>query len=67
MSTLRDFAVVGNMDGPRGMTQIGLGVIQCMWVEFVVGFRHFLAPKGFSPGTPVFLSPKKSRLKNRHL
>ena len=28
-----------------------------MWVEFVVG--SLLPPRGFSPGTPVFLSPQK--------
>ena len=28
-----------------------------MWVEFVVG--SLLAPRGFSPGTPVFPSPQK--------
>ena len=28
-----------------------------MWVEFVVG--SLLAARGFSPGTPVFLSPQK--------
>ena len=28
-----------------------------MWVEFVAGF--LLAPRGFSPGTPVFVSPQK--------
>ena len=28
-----------------------------MWVEFVVGSGSF-APKGFSPGTPVFTSPQ---------
>ena len=27
-----------------------------MWVEFVVGF-DYLAPRGFSPGTPVLPSP----------
>ena len=28
-----------------------------MWVEFVVG--SLLAPRGFSPGTPVLPSPQK--------
>ena len=28
-----------------------------MWVEFVVG--SLPAPRGFSPGTPVFPSPQK--------
>ena len=28
-----------------------------MWVEFVVG--SLLAPRGFSPGSPVFPSPQK--------
>ena len=31
-------------------------------VEFVVG--SFLAPRGFSPGTPVFPSPQKPTLPN---
>ena len=31
-----------------------------MWVEFVVGSR--VALRGFSPGTPVFPSPKKPTL-----
>ena len=30
-----------------------------MWVEFVVG--SLLAPRGFSPGTPVFPSPQKNQ------
>ena len=33
-----------------------------MWVEFVVG--SLLAPRGFSPGTPVFPSPQKPTLPN---
>ena len=28
-----------------------------IWVEFVVGY--LLAPRGFSPGNPVFPSPQK--------
>jgi len=32
-----------------------------MWVEFVVLFS---APRGFSPGTPVFPSPQKPILPN---
>ena len=36
---------------------------QChKWVEFVVGFRP--CSKGFSPGSPVFLPPKKSTFLN---
>ena len=31
-----------------------------MWVEFVVGSGSF-APKGFSPGTPVFNSPQNPK------
>ena len=33
-----------------------------MWVEFVVGSP--LAPRGFSPGTPVFPSPQKPTFPN---
>ena len=33
-----------------------------MWDEFVVG--SLLAPRGFSPGTPVFPSPQKPTLPN---
>ena len=33
-----------------------------MWAKFVVG--SFSAPRGFSPGTPVFLSPQKPALLN---
>ena len=33
-----------------------------MWVEFVVG--SLLAPRGFSPGTPVFTSPQKPTFPN---
>ena len=33
-----------------------------MWVEFVVG--SLLAPRGFSPGTPVFPAPQKPALPN---
>ncbi len=33
-----------------------------MWVEFVVGSRP--CSEGFSPGSPVFLPPQKSRLLN---
>ena len=33
-----------------------------MWAKFVVG--SFFAPKGFSPGTPVFPSPQKPALLN---
>ena len=29
-----------------------------MWVEFVIGLVLSLAPRGFSPGTPVFPSPQ---------
>ena len=36
-----------------------------MWVEFVVGYRR--APRVFSPGTPVFLLPKKSTFPNSNL
>ena len=31
-----------------------------MWVEFVVG--SLLAPRGFSPGTPVFPAPQKTKI-----
>ena len=34
-----------------------------MWVEFAVG-SLYLAPRGFSPGTPVFPSPQKPTLPN---
>ena len=30
-----------------------------MWVEFNLLLVLFLAPRGFSPGTPVFPSPQK--------
>ena len=30
-----------------------------MWAKFVVG--SFSAPRGFYPGTPVFLSPQKPK------
>ena len=33
-----------------------------MWVEFVVG--SLLAPRGFSPGSPVFPSPQKPNMPN---
>ena len=33
-------------------------------VEFVVGSRPVLAPKGFSPGIPVFRSPQKQKSPN---
>ena len=33
-----------------------------MWVEFVVG--SLLAPRSFSPGSPVFSSPQKALLTN---
>ena len=33
-----------------------------MWVEFVIG--SLLAPRGFSPGAPVFPSPQKPTLSN---
>ena len=33
-----------------------------MWSKFVVG--SFSAPRGFSPGTPVFLSPQNPALLN---
>ena len=36
----------------------GPGVIHCMSVKFVVG--SLLAPKEFSPGTPVFPSPQRT-------
>jgi len=35
-----------------------------MWVEFVVGSLLFSAPRGFSPGTPVFPSPQKPTFPN---
>ena len=35
------------------------------WVEFVVG--SFLAPRGFSPGIPVFRSPQKPTFSNSKL
>jgi len=34
-----------------------------MWVEFVVGSR--LAPRFFSPGSPVFLPPQKPTSPNK--
>ena len=50
----RDGAVVralpSHQCGPGSISSLGP-----MWVEFVVGFRP--CSKGFSPGTPVFLSP----------
>ena len=36
-----------------------------MWVEFVVGF--LLAPRGFSPGAPVFPSPQKPVVNHPHV
>ena len=36
-----------------------------MWVEFVIG--SFLAPRGFSPGTPVFPSPQKFLFDPEHV
>ena len=36
-----------------------------MWVDFVVG--SLLAPRGFSPGSPVFPSPVKPMLPNSNL
>ena len=36
-----------------------------MWVEFVVG--SVPAPRGFSPGIPVFSSPQKPTLRNSNL
>jgi len=33
-----------------------------MWVQFVVG--SLSAPRGFSPGTPVFPSPQKATFQN---
>ena len=33
-----------------------------LWVEFVVG--SLLAPRGFSPGTPLFPSPQKPTFLN---
>ena len=35
-----------------------------MWVEFVLSVVFLLAPKGFSPGTPVFPSPQKPTFPN---
>ena len=29
-----------------------------MWVEFVIGLVLSIAPRGFSPGLPVFPSPQ---------
>ena len=34
-----------------------------IWVDFVVG-PFFMALSGFSPGTPVFLSPQKPTFPN---
>ena len=39
-----------------------LAVTICAWAKFVVG--SFSAPRGFSPGTPVFPSPQKPALLN---
>ena len=36
-----------------------------MWGEFVVG--SLLVPRGFSPGTPVFPSPRKPTFLNSNL
>ena len=47
-------ALTSHQCGPGSIS--GPGVIHCMWVEFVVG--SLLAPRGFSPGTPVFPSPQ---------
>ena len=46
-------ALVTHQCGPGLIPQVGRHV----WVEFVVGL--LLAPRGFSPGTPVFPSPQK--------
>ena len=35
-----------------------------IWVEFVVGSLPCLAPRGFSPGTPIFPSPQKPTFPN---
>ena len=53
-------ALASHQCGPGSIP--GPGVIHCMWVEFVVG--SLLAPRGFSPGTPVFPSPQKPTLPN---
>ena len=58
----RDGAVV-EPSPPSNVARFDSRTRRHMWVEFVVGSRPS-APRGFSPCSPVFLSPQKPTFPN---